>query len=217
MFAAPHRARRRPALPIALRLLPLAALPVLLTLPAVASADVWVADAVLSTGGGDVSMTVTIDDVTEDVDIELSGSDARWFAVGFGTNAMSGTYAIVTRPGGLVEERQLGNHNPGSVIGPTITLDSWTTGGGQATFALSRTIDPGVSGVYVFPIVDVQNGAPIPLIWAVGQSGTFAYHGPGNKAFGSESFAPDGPVSAQEPGMRDASWGRIKLEFRRAG
>ncbi len=183
-----------------------------------AQADVWTADVLLTTGGGDVAMTVTIDDVTEEVDIALTGSDSAWFAVGFGGSTMSGTYTIVTYPGGTVEERQLGEHNPGLPIGPTITLDAWSTpGGGVATFEMSRVADPGVANVYVFPLADVQSGTPIPMIWGIGQGTSFTYHGPINKATGGQAFAPGGAVSADEPAVEDLSWGRVKMLFHRAG
>jgi hypothetical protein len=173
-------------------------------------AATWVAEADLTTAGGDISLAVSVDDVSQIVAIEMTGSESIWFSVGFGGSVMADTYAIVAHPGGTVEERKLGDHTPGVPLSPSITLDGWSTpGNGMATFEMSRAIDPGIPDVWVFPLADIQSGTPIPIIWAVGQGAPFTYHGGGNRSSGDVAFGP-GDIVATSP----MSWGRVKLLFR---
>ena len=184
--------------------------------PGAASAATWVCDTLLETGGGNMNLTITIDDGADTIDFLLTGPDAQWMAIGPGGNVMFNRYAIVTYPAGTAEERKLGNHNAGAALSPqNITLDSFTPNGdGTNTFAISRDRDPGDPDAYVFPMAEVEAGNWIPMIWAVGQGASFAYHGGSNKNIGSVQFSGP-PVAVGEPSVRDLSWGQVKLAFRR--
>jgi hypothetical protein len=61
-----------------------------------------------------ISMTITMDNTTQQVQISLSGPTTVWFGVGFNASAMGDfPYAIILDGSGNVTERQLGEHNPG--------------------------------------------------------------------------------------------------------
>jgi hypothetical protein len=179
-----------------------------------ARAATYVATKTMATGGGTIETTITIDDTAGTLDIEMTGPNTRWLAIGMDSSLMGGTYTIVTYPAGSAEERTLGNHSAGSPLSPqNITLDIFTPNGdGTSTFAISRALDPGDPDAYVFPADPTV--APIPFIWAVGQGASFSYHGAPNKNGGNVTFESDA-TAADEPSVREMSWGMAKFTFRR--
>lgn len=172
-----------------------------------ASATVWVATH--EWAARNLSLEARVDDVTDMVQMTITGSSSVWLSYGFASTAMAGTYAVVALPGGSVQERTLGNHSAGTLL-PTssIVVESWTDlGDGTAQFVLSRPRDPG-TGAWVFPAGEVT----VPIIYAVGVSPLFGNHGSQNRSSGNLPFGADA-VAAPE-GMRSASWGATKLVFR---
>jgi len=178
-------------------------------LSAPTSATVWVATH--EWAARSLSLEARVDDVTDMVQLTITGSPAVWLSYGFGASNMAGTYAIVALPGGTVQERTLGNHSAGTILATSsITVESWTDlGDGTARFVLSRPRDPG-TGAWVFPAGEVT----VPIIYAVGTSATFGNHGSQNRSSGILPFGSDA-VAAPE-GVRSASWGATKLVFRKA-
>jgi len=177
-----------------------------------ASAEVWTAAAELD-AASPFSIEITIDDGAGEIRFAMTGPEDKWFALGLGGSQMSGTYAIVTTPTPAVEERTLGNHNPGSPLPVAVVMDDYVVNGdGTSTFEVSRAQDPG-TGAYVFDMQDVQAGVPIPVIWGVGQGAPFQYHGDtrgdGGVEFQADATpAPEGSVVAQ-------TFGATKLLFLR--
>lgn len=174
-----------------------------------ASATVWVASH--EWAARNLSLEARVDDVTDMVQMTITGPPSVWLSYGFDSTNMAGTYAVVALPGGSVQERTLGNHSAGTLL-PTssITVESWTDlGDGTAQFVLSRPRDPG-TGAWIFPVGEVT----VPIIYAVGVSAAFGNHGSQNRSSGTLPFGADA-VAAPE-GVRSASWGATKLEFRSA-
>jgi hypothetical protein len=189
----------------------LAVLFVALLAVAPATAAVWVASADLDPSNS-FTAEITIDDGTGIVQFVLSGPDTQWFALGLGGTSMSETYSIVTTPTPAVEERELGNHNAGTVLTPSITTESHVVNAGTSTFTLTRVLDPG-TGAYVFDMADVEGGVPIPVIWGVGQGAPFQYHGNSNRGAADVQFEGDATPVHHE--VVSQSFGATKMAFRR--
>ena len=119
-----------------------------------------------------VSLDLSINDATDQVDIIAQGRTDGWFGIGFGNTVMNGTYAIIYEFGGGVTERKLGNHNPGSVLASTVSLVSDTSSGGVRTVHLQRTLDVGNSDYFTF----TATPGNIDLISAT-RTGNFGFHG----------------------------------------
>lgn len=105
--------------------------------------------------------------------ITLSGPAAAWFGVGFNATQMAERpYAIVVDGHGAVSERQLGNHNAGSLLPPSLKTLSSSVADGVRTVVLSRPLAGASPQHYSFePLV-----LSLPFINAVGSGPTFGYH-----------------------------------------
>jgi hypothetical protein len=179
-----------------------------------AAADIWVATADLQPSSS-YTAQITIDDTAGEIEFILTGPTGVWFALGLGATEMDGTYAIVTTPAPAVEERTLGQHSEGTGMTPSVTIDGHVVNGdGTSVFTLARAQDPG-TGAYVFDMLDVQSGTPIPVIWGVGQDPILAYHGPQNRGSTDVSFEEQTATAAEAPAIVAQSFGKTKLIFRR--
>ena len=179
-----------------------------------ATAATWVATADLQPSSS-YTAQIAIDDTAGQIEFVLTGPTGVWFALGLGGTQMDGTYAIVTTPVPAAEERTLGQHNQGAPLTPSITLaDHVVNGGGTSTFTITRDQDPG-TGAYVFDMLDVQSGTPIPVIWGVGLDPILAYHGPTNRGDTEVSFEEQTATSAGPPAIVAQSFGKTKLIFSR--
>ena len=99
-----------------------------------------------------------------------------WFGVGFNATTMGNTPYTITVDGetGKITERRLGDHNPGKVIKPMISVLSNTVDKktGLRTVVLSRQMEGITSEHFSFDI----NTLRIPFINALGSQATFSYH-----------------------------------------
>ena len=66
-------------------------------------------------------------DINGNITITISGPSKVWYGVGFDATVMANQpYAIIIDGTGIVTERKLGNHNPGTLLPSTITILSNT-------------------------------------------------------------------------------------------
>lgn len=75
--------------------------------------------------------------------ITVSGPAAAWFGVGFGATAMKNTYAVIVSGQGTdvsVQERSLGDHDPGQPLAASIRLLNHTVSQGIRTVVLERPL-----------------------------------------------------------------------------
>lgn len=107
--------------------------------------------------------------------ITLSGPGGVWFGAGFGAADHSGgaggsqgltmvgtPWAIVVSGSG-VEERKLGNHEPGTVLAPTVAVVSDTEAGGRRTVVLARRMRAGAfnfGAQAAFGVIDAVGASP---------------------------------------------------------
>jgi hypothetical protein len=153
--------------------------------------------AVVGTALGIVNLTVGIDN-GDWVHIEMVGPADRWFGVGFGTDTMclkmaadecptGGPYTLVVS-GETVVERKLDYHGPGTVLVPSIRIESNTVDDTDQvrTVRLSRSA-AGVSDKHFTFDAAVSS---LPVIVATGCGLDFAQHcGHGSNAV---TFLPVG-------------------------
>ena len=83
-------------------------------------------------------ITVNIDLITNNVRLTINGPSNVWFGVGFGGSIMSGTYSIICSGSNVVQERKLGDHEAGSILTSSITVESDTISGTTRTVILTR-------------------------------------------------------------------------------
>jgi len=122
---------------------------------------------------GAISVDVTIDVDADLVTIVASSTEDGYFAVGFGSSTMSGTYAIVMNVmdgGSLVDgvERQLGNHAPGSKV----STSGFSISQEDGTYTITRPISAST-----FDFCDEECSAmTMNAIASYGASTTFVQH-----------------------------------------
>lgn len=142
----------------------------------------------VDTGVDEFNVDFVIDDITDVVKLTITGPEDKYFAIGFGTDEMLDSYAIVCNQTGVsVEERKLGNHNAGSILTSTITLDSTSIANGQKTLFISRPLT-GPTADY-FDFSKVTAGVGVTAIYSIGFSQVLSYHGATGKGITSLMFA----------------------------
>lgn len=116
-------------------------------------------------------LSVFIDGETDTVTITMSHFCARWLGVGFGSNVMNGTYAITNTIDidAANVERKLGYEDEGTVLTPTITVESDTQSNCVQTTVVSRAITIDGDSDY-FDFSTIGDGTTIDIIWALGPS-----------------------------------------------
>jgi hypothetical protein len=111
------------------------------------------------------------------VTLAISGPSDRWFALGLGTPHFTMSdrpYTIVVDGQGSVQERKLGDHNPGTVLAPSIRVASNTVTDGVRTVVLTREFAGRTPDHFTFnPSVST-----VPVLTASGSGPAFSYHGP---------------------------------------
>jgi len=117
-----------------------------------------------------VNVTVTHDGKM--AHISMSGPADVWFGVGFGTSVMTSAYAIIVDGVGVVSERKLGAHAPGSALKPTLTVISSSVAAGIRTVEVARHVVGDTKEYFSIPTTPGQ----VDLIAAVGMTSTFSYH-----------------------------------------
>mmetsp|Transcript_2949 Transcript_2949/g.6209 ORF Transcript_2949/g.6209 Transcript_2949/m.6209 type:complete len:755 (+) Transcript_2949:19-2283(+) len=120
-----------------------------------------------------VNMSLHLSTVSDRATITLSGPSSVWFAVGFNAHEMGDApWTVVVDGNGNVTERKLADHNPGTLLLPSLTLESSHVAAGRRTVTLTRPLKGATPEYYSFDptvvLVDVIN--------AVGSGPQFAYH-----------------------------------------
>jgi hypothetical protein len=133
-----------------------------------------------------VNITLDIDPSKDLVTLTLQGPANVWFGAGFGYHhvstggadpsvgvSMVGTnWSVVVFPNGTVEERDLGNHEPGVKLPTTVNIVSATKENGLHTVVMTRSIQGQKSDNYFFD----PNANAVTFINAIGGSADFYFH-----------------------------------------
>jgi len=111
-------------------------------------------------------------------ELTLQGPADVWFGVGFNATTMGDLpYAIVVSPTSdgpsTVTEHKLGNHDPGHILTPSLTLVKDTVTADTRTITLKRSLAGLTKDHFTFVL---GGDGRLSLISAVGSSPTFAYH-----------------------------------------
>ena len=161
----------------------------------------FAATADYTTSNGDLLLQLKIDENNNNVTITLQGPSDKWFGIGFGSPSMKNTYAVVVHEG-IVEERLLGNHTPGSVTvyqSITISSDESTNGTRKVTMfrplkADGQHFDFNIQS----PLYGSESG--IVTIAAVGDTVELASHGPNGFVYGDWlSLTTEDPLPTPTP------------------
>mmetsp|Transcript_8887 Transcript_8887/g.20380 ORF Transcript_8887/g.20380 Transcript_8887/m.20380 type:complete len:740 (+) Transcript_8887:10-2229(+) len=134
-----------------------------------------------------VGVTLDIDAVADSVNITLQGPSDVWFAVGFNASAMSDlpwTIVVEAKAGAsAVHERKLGDHEPGTLLTPELSVLQNDVQGSLRTVVVTRKLKGGDANRFDFPASGA--GTQVSLINALGGSGVFD----GNKHKDAAGFA----------------------------
>lgn len=135
------------------------------------------AEAVAGTVASLVRVSVQLNATTKQAAVTLEGPADVWFGAGFGARTMAdASWTVVVDGAGAVTERKLAKHAAGSVLTPSITVESNVVdkATGLRTVVVSRPLE-GVSGDY-FTFSMAAEDTTVPLLVAVGSSSAYAYH-----------------------------------------
>lgn len=122
--------------------------------------------------GQNMTLDVFVDPASDSVEIVYTGPVNKWRGIGFGGSSMSGTYALITDGNGNFEERQMGNHNSGTVLSNSLVTTSHTVAGMIATTTVTRSLSGLTADHYTF----LGSVNTIPIIWSYGNGVSLAYH-----------------------------------------
>lgn len=107
--------------------------------------------------------------------ITLSGPSNLWFGAGFGAHVMADApWTVVVDGAGAVTERQLGNHQAGTVLAPSVKVVSNSVVANVRTVVLARPLVGSTTDYYTFNFTSADT--TIPFIAAVGSTSAFQYH-----------------------------------------
>jgi len=136
--------------------------------------------------------------------ITISGPATKWFAVAFGTPnfAMADKpWTVVVDGKGNVEERKLGDHDPGQVLSSSVRVTSNTVVDGERTVVMSREFKGKTPDHFTF---DASN-SEISVITASGTGPSYAYHGPKQRTGGKIQLSGvDVPTCVCNAGVKGA-------------
>jgi len=128
-----------------------------------------------------VQLSVMIDASSSTVTITMSGPSDKWYSVGFNAPDYvmdDKPYSIVIDGTGNVSERKLGSHAPGTIIKQSVRVISNKVADGIRTVTMERDMKGATPDHYTFD----DKKTSLPLIFASGTSGTYAYHGPTSRS-----------------------------------
>lgn len=134
----------------------------------------------------DMTLEVTLNDVTDKVTFEVSGPNSGWVSMGFGSQQMDGTYCIIANENSanITQERILGFHSYGTQLGTSLIFtESYNVNGSEVTYVISRDLT--VSGTEAQAYDFVAHEGSIDLILAYGNT-TAAHHAA--RFFGTINF-----------------------------
>lgn len=163
------------------------------------------------------TLTLTADLDAAELEIRSTGPADRFFAWGFGGTEMSDTYALITNAGGdeSLTERKLGDHSSGTLLDPSLVVQSSTIDADILTVVATRPFAGPDADYFEFTPDLIVNGEPFDMIWSLGSSTMLAYHG-SNRDTGSATFDKDvSSVPGDDPGygVVGGSWGELKVRF----
>jgi hypothetical protein len=114
---------------------------------------------------GLLHVSVQVDVTKSLVEICMTGPSEVWFAFGFGTEKMKGSYALVTTTSG-VEERFLDGRNEGELLPSSIEVVSDVVAETKRSITIKRKLTGMNDRYFTFP-----NAAEnVSLIYAVGKN-----------------------------------------------
>jgi len=88
-----------------------------------------------------VTVSLDVNGITQLVTISISGPSQFWFGVGFDASAMADQpYAIIVDGNGMVQERKLANHDPGTALESSVKVLNINVTKGVRTVVLQRTL-----------------------------------------------------------------------------
>mmetsp|Transcript_23795 Transcript_23795/g.62253 ORF Transcript_23795/g.62253 Transcript_23795/m.62253 type:complete len:793 (-) Transcript_23795:139-2517(-) len=124
--------------------------------------------------------------------ITVTGPSTVWFGVGFNASSMpEQPWTLIVDGNGAVTERKLGNHEPGTLLKPSVTVVSNTVVAGKRTVVITRPLAGATADYYTFSILSTD--ATVNFISAVGSGPAFAYHK--ERAIGTMTFLPTNGTS----------------------
>jgi hypothetical protein len=149
---------------------------VLLLFPFSSKAQIFQGSSTVS-GANNMTIDITVNTLTNEVDLTLTGPSNLWFAYGFGGSVMSNRYIVLTDGSGNISERKLGNHASGTQLANSLISSSSSVNGSIRTTTVKRSITGMNNDYFTFP----GTSGAITLIWARGTGASLAYHGSSNK------------------------------------
>eukprot|EP00051_Salpingoeca_urceolata_P017198 m.232662 g.232662 ORF g.232662 m.232662 type:complete len:760 (+) comp18886_c7_seq3:142-2421(+) len=137
-----------------------------------------------------IEVSISRDPVADVVTITLSATVSNvWFGAAFNATTMAEQpYAIIVDGSGMVSERKLADHAPGTALEPSLRVINNTYTNGRRTVVVQRTLAGKTASHYSFKPATQA----LPFISAVGNTPTLAVH----KVTGS------GTLTFAQPGQR---------------
>ena len=139
-------------------------------------------------GTHNIGMSMTVSEVEDLIRVTLYGPLDRYFGVGFGSNSMTNTYAIIVNghktysddddysESSLFFEQLLDEHKAGYSLSPSFIVDDHTIHSSENNhhITLSRPLSSAVEidQYWIFSCIDDH----IDIIWSVGSSTNFIRH-----------------------------------------
>eukprot|EP01083_Nonionella_stella_P032135 87948_1 len=131
-----------------------------------------------------MSIFIKINPPSQEMELILTSSKNMWFAIGFGSDTMDGTFVItaaLVEGSMVVTPRRLGYHTQGDAMVNTLDDATSTVIGGSrwVTVRKSWTMD----GLFDFSDFFEGRMCELPVIWAVGSGNSveFGNHGANNR------------------------------------
>eukprot|EP01084_Bolivina_argentea_P269412 457870_1 len=127
----------------------------------------------------EITIKITINKKLNKMNIILEGPNDKWFGIGFGSDKMENTYAIIVFDAvENIQERILGNHLRGNEIVNSFDSVNYISLSGRRIVSLIRDYKINSnSNVYDFTQFCECNITQLNVILAIGRELPFGYHG----------------------------------------
>ena len=121
-----------------------------------------------------LTTSINIDNDTGTTTLMLAGPSNKWFGIGFGNSNMNGTDILMTNGSSTLRDAySTSNGTPQAEASQDWTLEVNSVVNGTRTIVASRANNTGDSNDYVFS----ASAGSLSVIYAVGSSTTYGYHG----------------------------------------
>ena len=118
--------------------------------------------------------SINIDNDTGTTTLMLAGPSNKWFGIGFGNSNMNGTDILMTNGSSTLRDAySTSNGTPQAEASQDWILEVNSVVNGTRTIVASRANNTGDSNDYVFS----ASAGSLSVIYAVGSSTTYGYHG----------------------------------------